>query len=223
MGATFEYFASWRCLQSILSRSLFVPQILPIAVIAVGASWLGVRLASSVLGGTEGFVGEVRDGAFLFSGALTISLAEPLGLWNEARAGMLTLTLARADFAGLLWRCVGLVMASTPVLFAVALVTGGWPSQPIGLIGDLSVMAAAGLFLGSFLRRSLLVPSFWLLLMIVHLRPWLDAGAGHSVAWFLPQPEMTGEWPELVHGALWIGATLTLANWKVRQIAGRAH
>ena len=61
-------------------RVISAPSLVPLTLAASAASLLGVLIARNALGGSEGFVDEVRAGCLPFAGALVLSLAEPLAL-----------------------------------------------------------------------------------------------------------------------------------------------
>ncbi len=207
---------------SILRRTLLVPTTALAAAGAVLAAWLSALLAEGSLGGTEGFVEEVRQGAALFAGALVLSLAEPLEIGREARSGVLALRLSRARSSGLLLRALALSMATWPVVLLASLAAGGWPTEPLGLAVELFTLAAGGLALGSVLDRQLLVPALWALLVVAHLRPWLvEAAWGAPLAWVLPRIGELHGGAALAHGVLWGLAVLLLASWRLDVEAGR--
>jgi hypothetical protein len=184
--------------------------------VAAAASWLGVALARNALGGSEGFVEEVRAGCLPFAGALVLSLAEPLAVAEEARSGLVLLRMSRGAGAALAFRCAGLVLATLPSVLVCALATGGWPPAPGALLLELTVLAAGGLWLGAWLSRPLLVPAIWCLLVVGYLRPWFG---DTPVAWLLPAlGELKGP-AGAAHALLWAAGALVLAGSRLRAVA----
>lgn len=210
-----------RSILSILRRTVLVPAFLPVTVMAAAGTWLGVRLAGAALGGNEGFVGEVREGALLFAALLVLSMAEPLEVGREARGGVLTLHLARGRRLGMAGRCLGLALGTLPAVLVAALAGGGLPSDPLALGLELIVASAAGLFLGAWLDRKLLVPALWTLILVAHLRPWLLGSEMSALAWLLPRMgDFQGGWG-VAHALLWAGAMVALTEWRVASVASR--
>ena len=201
---------------SCLRRTLLVPAMLPLTGVAIGLAWLGTRLARGALGGEEGFVDEVRAGSLLFSGALVLSLAEPLAVMRDARSGLLLLRAARGGGFSLPARWLGLLLASLPTVALASLAGGGGLLLPPALLADLAMLCAGGLLLGSWLDRPLLVPALWCLVVAGHLRPWLGAS---PVAWVLPAFGQVSDAAGLAHAALWCLSMLLLAEWRLGAVA----
>jgi hypothetical protein len=208
-----------QALLTTVRRVLAAPALLPLTAAAAGASWLGVRLAQQGLGGSEGFVDEVRAGCLPFAGALVVSLAEPIAVAGEARSGLVLLRLARGAGPALAWRCAGLVLAALPTVLACALATGGWPADPFGVLLQLVVLAAAGLLLGAWLARPLCVPALWCLLVAGHLRPWFGEA---PLAWLLPALGGPDGAAGALHALLWTAGALVLADARLRAVAAGA-
>jgi len=204
---------------SILRRVWCVPAIVPVTVLAVGGTAFATLLTRSALGGG---VDDVRQGSLLFAGALFLSLCEPLEVGREARAGSLQLVAVRRRGLGLPARALGLWAGSLPVLSLAALASGGWPPDPVGLLGSQLVLGMAGLFLGAFLDRALLVPALWVLVLVGHLRPWIAAGAAAPLAWFLPGLGELRSGPALAHALVWGAGLLCLAQWRLERVVARA-
>jgi hypothetical protein len=202
-----------------LRRSLLVPSSALVLAAAAGLAWFGAWLAGSVLGGSEGFVDEVRAACLPFAAALALSLAEPLLVAREARAGLLTLRAARGGGFALGWRWAGLALATLPAVAFAALAGGAWPAHPLSVLLDLSILCAGGVFLGAWLERGLLVPALWCLLVAGHLRPWVSE---HWAAWLLPRLGDLAGPAGLLHAALWCGAFLLLANHRLGAVVGRS-
>lgn len=207
---------------STVRRVLLVPSALPLAVLGAAGAWAGTRLAGEALGAGEGYVAEVRDGSLLFAGVLLLSLAEPLELLRETRAGLLLLRAARGCGPALLGRWSGLTLASVPVVGLAVLASGGWPSQPVALLLALAVTAAAGLALGAFLDRGRLVPALWLLLVAASLRPWIVSRPALAWAgWLLPDIGHLQGARGAAHALLWSAGALLLAEWRLRRLLAR--
>lgn len=205
-----------------LRRSLLVPAVLPLLFVAGAGAWLGTWLAAAALGGDAGFLDEVRQGALLCAGALTLSLAEPLLVGREVRGGLLALRVARGGGPALVGRWLGLVLATLPALVVATLAGGGLPPAPGALLVELLVLAAAGLALGSFLDRARLVPVLWVLLVASYLRPWLAADPrGVVLAWALPALGTLHGWTGVAHGLLWSAGALALAHWRLGRLVAR--
>jgi hypothetical protein len=200
-------------------RVLAAPSLVPLTLAAAGASALGVTLARGALGGSEGFVDEVRAGCLPFAGALVLSLAEPLALAEEARSGLVLLRLSRGGGTALLGRCAGLLLATLPSVLICALATGGLPADPLALLLELAVLAAGGLCLGAWLARPLLVPALWCLLVAGYLRPWFGDA---PVAWLLPALGGLAGPAGALHALLWAAGALVLADVRLRAVAAGA-
>ncbi|MCB9897276.1 MAG: hypothetical protein H6825_04670 [Planctomycetes bacterium] len=211
-----------RVVLSTLRRTLLVPSALPVIAVSAAAAWLGTQLARGVLGGDEGFVEEVRHGSLLFAGALVLSLAEPLEVGKDARSGLLLLRRAKDGGFALVRRWMGLLLAVLPVAAVTALAAGGLPEAPLLLLVELGLLCAGGLLLGACFDRAILVPALWGLLVLGHLRPWLDgSGVGSFVALLVPRLGDTGGGLGLLHAALWCCGALLLAD--RRLVAVSAH
>ncbi len=208
-------------LTSILRRTWSAPGLLPLTVIAMGGAWLGTRLASESLGGREGFVQEARSGALLFAGVLVLSLAEPLEVARDARSGVLLLRVAAGRGFALVRRWAALVIATLPTVLLAAWAAGGAPDDPLALLVQLGVLSAAGLALGAWVDRALLVPGLWLLLVAAHLRPWFAASDLGVLARLLPAMTSEGGLDGLLHGALWVFGLLLIADWRLRRVVDR--
>lgn len=204
---------------SILRRVWCVPAILPVTVLAVGATVFATMLARVALGGA---VADARQGALLFAGALFLSLCEPLEIGREARGGPLVLVAVRRRGLGLPTRALALLLGSLPVLGLAALASGGWPADPVGLIGSQLVLSMAGLFLGAFVDRALLVPALWGLVVVGHLRPWIAAGPAAPLAWLLPGLGELRSPVLLAHALVWGAGLLCLAQWRLERVVARA-
>jgi hypothetical protein len=201
-----------------LRRTLLVPAILPLTLVAMAVSWLGSRLAAEALGADEGFLEEVRAGSLLFGGALVLSLAEPLEVLRDARGGLLLLRAARGGGFALGRRWLGLLLAVLPTVLLCGWAAGGRPVAPLALLLDLGVLCAGGLLLGAFLERALLVPALWCLLVLAHLRPWL---AGTPAAWLLPRMGELTDARAAAHALCWCAAMLLIADWRLSRAVGK--
>lgn len=202
-----------------LRRSLLVPSSALVVAAAAALAWFGAWLANSVLGGSEGFVDEVRAACLPFAAALALSLAEPLLVAREARSGLLTLRAARGGGFALGWRWAGLALSTLPAVALAAWAGGAWPDRPVAVLLDLSILCAGGLFLGAWLERGLLVPALWCLLVAGHLRPWL---ADHWAAWLLPGLGDLSGAAGVLHAALWCGGLLLLAQHRLGAVVARS-
>ncbi len=206
--------------RSVLVRTWAAPTAIPVVLVSMGAAALGTRLASQALGGSEGFVDEVRAGSLLFAGALALSLAEPLEVGRDARRGLLTLRVARGGGLALLQRWIGLGLAIAPTVVAAAWASGSLPGTPLALGLQLLVLCAGGLALGAWFERHLLVPGLWLLLVAAHLRPWL-AEVAPPAAWLLPRLGDLQGAAGAGHALLWCAGALLLATARLRLVLGR--
>jgi hypothetical protein len=200
-----------------------------LAVLAVAAAgaWLGQELAAAGLGAGMGFLDEVLAGSLLFAGALALSLAEPLEVGRDARAGLLTLRVARGGSYGLGRRWLGLLLATLPAVALAALAAGGLPPEPWVLLRQLGVLCAAGLALGAWCDRHLLVPVLWVLLVAGHLRPWL-LDVAPPLAWALPRlgevetgANAAHAWAPWLHAGAWSLGAVWLARWRLAALVGR--
>jgi len=206
-----------------LRRVLVVPQTALAALLGAGLTLLSVRLAGEALGGGEGYVDEVRRASLLFSGALVLSLAEPLAVAGEARSGLLTLRRARGGSFGLAGRWLGLWLSTGPALLLSALAGGGWPDGGGHVPVDLAMLAAAGLLLGAWLPRPLLVPALWMLLAAGHLRPWLgELTAGRLLPAFGAARELPADLASLAAPAAFCAGCLLLSHWRLLAVTARA-
>ena len=196
---------------------------LPVLAVAGAAAWLGARLATAGLGAGEGFVDEVLAGSLLFAGALVLSLAEPLELGRDARAGLLTLRVAKGGGYALGRRWLGLLLATLPAVALAAVAGGGWPEHPWVLLRQLGVLCAGGLALGAWFDRQLLVPALWMLLVAGHLAPWL-ADVAPPLAWVLPRlgevETDLGVWA-WAHAVVWSLGAACLARWRLDALVAR--
>lgn len=202
-----------------LRRTLLVPSSAMVAVAAAALAWFGTWLAGSVLGGSEGFVDEVRAASLLFAAALALSMAEPLLVAREARSGLLTLRVARGGGFALGWRWAGLALSTLPAVSLAAWAGSGWPERPLAVLMDLSILAAGGVFLGAWLERGLAVPALWCLLVVGNLRPWLG---DHWVAWLVPGLGGLSGVTGALYAALWCVALLLLANHRLGTVVARS-
>lgn len=204
-------------------RTLLVSSALPLLAVAAGAAWVGTQLARAGLGGGEVFVEEVRHGSLLFAGVLALSLAEPLEVGRDARAGLLLLRRARSGGFALPARWLGLLLGILPVVAAAGLASGGIPAAPVSLVLELALLCAGGLFLGACFDRAALVPALWGLFVLGHLRPWLDGSASGSFAALLvPRLGEAVTWNGAVHALLWCAGILLLADRRLAAISARA-
>lgn len=200
-------------------RSLLVPSSVLVALAAAGLAWVGAWLADSVLGGSDGFVQEVRAACLPFAAALALSLAEPLLVAREARSGLLTLRAARGGGFALGWRWAGLALSTLPVIAIAAWAGGAWPEHPLAVLLDLSILCAGGLFLGAWLERGQAVPALWCLLVAGNLHPWL---ADHWVAWLLPRLGDLSGLTGVLQATLWCVAFLVLADLRLRAVVAHS-
>lgn len=214
---------------SILKRTLLVPGAWSVAAVAALAAWVGSDLATQSLGADQGFVEEVRHGSLLFAALLSLSLAEPLQTGHEARSGLLLLRHGKGGGFALAARWAGLFLALLPVLLLAALGAGGLPAAPWGLAGQIAVLVAGGLLLGSFLDRRRLVPALWGLAILGQLRPWMTTLEGSwSWTWLVPDLASMGAEPGGVglggvslHGLLWVLGALALTHGRLLAISAR--
>jgi len=207
---------------SIVRRSLCVPALLPVAFVTAVLSWAGVWLARGAMGATPDYLADVRHGCLLLAGTLALALAEPLHTRADVGRGLLSLRFARSGGLGLLPRWIGLGLACLPMLALAALASGGLPSRPLLLASQLAVLAAGGLALGAVFERGRLVPCMLGLLVLGHLRPWIErASWGPAVSWLLPDLSALEGSQGLLHAALWSAAALVLARARLRCVAGR--
>jgi hypothetical protein len=202
-----------------LRRTLLVPALLPTTVLVMGLTWLGVLLAREGLGGSAGFVDEVRAACLPFAGALVLSLAEPLELRREARSGLLLLRAARGGGYALGRRWLGLLLATLPTVALTAWASGGAPADPLALLAELAMLCAGGLLLGAWLERTLLVPALWALLVAGHLWPWLDR---HWLSWLLPRLGGPADGTALLAALCWSAGALLLARSRLAAVSARA-
>jgi len=205
-----------------VKRTLLVPGIWPVVAVAVLAAWVGSWLATHSLGGDDGFLEEVRHGSLLFAALLTLSLAEPLQTGREVRTGQMMLRHAKGGGFALSARWVGLFLSLLPVLALAALAAGGVPASLAGLAGQVGVLVAGGLALGSFLERRHLVPALWGLALLGQLRPWMSTLEG-SVAWIWLVPDLgsVGSGAAWQHGLCWALGVLALAHGRLTTLSAR--
>ena len=212
---------------TVARRALFVPTLLPLTLVALAGAWAGPWLAMNSMGATDAYLSEVRHGCLLFVGTLVLSMSEPLLVGREAASGLLSLRVAKAGGLGLVPRWLGLTLACVPLVVLSAFVAGGAPRDPAALLAQLLVLAAGGLLLGSFLERGRLVPALWALLVIGHLRPWLEAvqweglAVGKALALIVPRLGAVDGSQGALHALLWSLAALALARARLLAVAGR--
>jgi len=204
---------------TILWRIWRTPAYVPLIMVGAGAAFLAGRMAEALLGGPEGFAAEVRAGSLLFAGALVLSLSEPLEVGRDARIGGLMLRVARGGGFALVRRWLAVTVATLPAVGVAALAGGGWPAQPVTLLLQLAVLAAAGLALGSLMDRRLLVPALWALLVLAHVGPWLQTQWA-PLAWVLPSLGHLQEPQGWLHGLAWAAGALFLARARLGQVVG---
>lgn len=205
---------------SILMRVWRSPAYLPVTVVTTLAAWLARYLSINLLGGPPAYQAEVSAGSQLLAGIAVLSLAEPLEVAREARCGLLTLRAARGAGFALVARWLALTLATLPSVALAAWAGGAPPADPLGLVLQLATLSAAGLALGAWLDRALLVPALWALLILAYLSPWLEAGAP-PVAWIVPRLGHLDGLQGVAHALLWCSAALVLARSRLVAVAAR--
>jgi len=207
---------------SILKRTLLVPAVWPVAVVAVAAAWIGNDLAAHALGGDGAFVAEVRHGSLLFAALLLLSMAEPLQMAQETRSGLLMLRHGKGGGFALVARGTGLILSLLPLLCLAAWASGGLPAAPWGLLAQVAVLVAGGLVLGAWLDRRRLVAALWALAIVGQLRPWLTGLDGSAVwVWLVPDLGAVGAGAAWAHGLLWALGALALAHGRLTALSAR--
>jgi hypothetical protein len=205
---------------TIVMRVWRAPALIPVMFVTTLAAWLARQLSASLLGGPEAYLAEVAAGSQLLAGVAVLSLAEPLEVAREARSGLLTLRAARGGGFALVLRWLALTVATLPSVVLAAWAGGALPGDPLGLVLQLAVLAAAGLVLGAWLDRRLLVPALWIVLVLAYLSPWLEQGAP-PLAWVVPRLGHLEGLHGAAHALVWCSAALVLARSRLLAVAAR--